>query len=72
MWMLNERGFLIIAQLTPDGYKEISRAKLLDPTFMQLPQRGGVVWSHPAFAERHIFARNDERLVCASLAEGDN
>ena len=31
-------------------------------------QRGGVCWSHPAFANKHIFARNDKELVCASLA----
>ncbi len=72
MWLFNERGVLIIAQLLPDGYHEISRAKLIEPTRVQLPQRGGVVWTHPAFADRHIFVRNDDRLVAASLAEGEN
>ena len=66
-WMFNERGELIIASLTPEGFEEISRAKLLDPTLEQLNRRGGVCWSHPAFADGHVFARNDERLVCASL-----
>jgi outer membrane protein assembly factor BamB len=72
MWMFNERGMLIIAKLSPAGYEEISRAKLLDPTSMQLNQRGGVCWSHPAFAYRHVFARSDEKLVCASLAACEN
>jgi outer membrane protein assembly factor BamB len=72
MWMFNERGELLIAELSPQGYSEISRAKLIEPTRVQLPQRGGVCWSHPAFAHRHVFARNDEELVCASLAEGEN
>jgi outer membrane protein assembly factor BamB len=72
MWMFNERGMLIIARLSPQGYDEISRAKLLDPTSVQLSQRGGVCWSHPAFAYRHVFARSDEKLVCASLAAGEN
>jgi outer membrane protein assembly factor BamB len=72
MWMFNERGELIIAELSPAGYQEISRAKLIEPTRVQLPQRGGVCWSHPAYAHRHVFARNDEELVCASLAEGEN
>lgn len=71
-WLFNERGTLIIARLTPTGYEEISRAKLIDPTSVQLAQRGGVCWSHPAYANRCVFARNDEKLVCASLAEGDN
>ena len=66
--MLNERGELIIARLSPKGYEEISRAKLLDPTLQGLNERGGVCWSHPAFAYRHVFARNDKQLVCADLA----
>jgi outer membrane protein assembly factor BamB len=67
-WMFNERGELVIAKLSPQGYQEISRAKLLEPTLDQLRQRGGVCWSHPAFANKHVFARNDKELVCASLA----
>lgn len=69
MWLFNERGELIIADLSPQGYKEISRAKLLDPTKEQLRERDGVCWSHPAFARKHIFQRNDKELVSASLAK---
>lgn len=68
IWMFNDRGELIIARLSPAGLQEISRAKLLDPTTEQLRRRDGVTWSHPAFAGRHIFARNDKELVCADLA----
>jgi outer membrane protein assembly factor BamB len=67
VWMFNERGELIISRLSPQGYEEISRAHLIKPTMGQLPERGGVCWSHPAFAGGHVFARNDEELVCASL-----
>ena len=67
IWMFNERGQLIIARLTPQAFEEISRAQLIRPTMGQLPDRSGVCWSHPAFAYRHVFARNDEELVCASL-----
>jgi outer membrane protein assembly factor BamB len=67
VWMFNERGELIISKLSPSGFDEISRAKLIDPTFDQLRQRGGVCWAHPAFANKHIFARNDKEIVCASL-----
>jgi outer membrane protein assembly factor BamB len=70
-WMFNERGELIIAKLSPQGFQEISRAKLLKPTVQQLNRRGGVCWSHPAFAYGHVFARNDEELVCASLLTSD-
>jgi outer membrane protein assembly factor BamB len=68
-WMFNERGDLLISRLSPQGFTEISRTHLIDPTKGQLSQRGGVCWSHPAFADRHVFARNDRELVCASLAE---
>jgi outer membrane protein assembly factor BamB len=67
-WLFNERGELIIARLTREGFQEISRAKLLEPTQEQLRRRGGVTWSHPAFAYRHVFARNDKELVCADLS----
>jgi len=66
-FLANEKGDLIIAQLTPDGYHEISRAHLLEPT-NTMPGRE-VVWSHPAFANRSIYARNDKELICVSLAE---
>ena len=65
--MLNENGDLISASLSPDGFKEHSRSKLIAPTRKQLNRRGGVVWSHPAIANGHIYARNDKELVCAPL-----
>jgi outer membrane protein assembly factor BamB len=70
--LFNELGELILADLTPKGYKEIDRAKILSPTG-QLA--GGfssarkIVWSHPAFANKCVFARNDKEIVCVSLAE---
>ncbi len=71
VWIFNEHGELIIAQLTGQGYNEISRGKLVAPTQPGLPsRRGGVTWAHPAFAHRHVLARNDERLVCADLTAG--
>ena len=36
MWMFNERGELLIGELSPKGFHEISRAKLLEPTTEQL------------------------------------
>jgi outer membrane protein assembly factor BamB len=65
-WMFNEHGELLITELSPDGFTEISRARLIEPTRKQLGR--GVAWSHPAFANRHVFVRNDERLVCADLS----
>jgi outer membrane protein assembly factor BamB len=66
-FLANENGDLIIAKLSSRGYEEISRTHLLDPTNTD-PGRP-VVWSHPAFANRSVFARNDRELVCVSLAK---
>ncbi len=66
----NDRGELIIARLSPSGYEEMDRTKLIRPTSEPGARRelGAVNWSHPAYAGRSIFARNDEEIVCASLA----
>jgi outer membrane protein assembly factor BamB len=65
--LYTDRGELIRARLTPEGYEEISRAKVLEPTF---PFSGrNVAWSPPAYANGHIFARSGKELVCASLTE---
>lgn len=66
-FLANELGDLIIANLSPEGYREISRAKLLEPTNTAAGR--DVVWSQPAFANRSVYARNDKELVCVSLAE---
>jgi hypothetical protein len=68
IWMFNEHGELIISKLSPEGFDEISRAKIIEPTEGQLDKRGGVCWSHPAFAYKHIYIRNDEELICVNLA----
>ncbi len=64
----NEQGDLIIAKLTGAGYEEQSRAKLIEPT--RSVQRRMTIWSHPAFAMKSVFARNDRELVRVSLAAG--
>jgi outer membrane protein assembly factor BamB len=65
----NDRGELIIAKLSPEGYQEISRAQLIKPTSNPGNRRelGVVNWSHPAYANRHIIARNDEEIISVSL-----
>lgn len=66
VFIANEQGDLIIARLTPEGYKEDSRAFLIEPTNRAMRRK--IVWSHPAFANRAVYARNDKEIVCADLA----
>ena len=73
----NDAGFLMIAQFTPEGYVEVDRTRLIEPTtsvgygarrsFDRL-----VNWSHPAYANQHIIVRNDHEIVRASLAKEEN
>lgn len=65
----NDRGELIIARFSPAGYQEISRAKLIKPTSNSGNRRelGAVNWSHPAYANRRIYARNDEEIIAVRL-----
>jgi outer membrane protein assembly factor BamB len=65
-FIFNDQGYLIIAQLTPAGYTELGRAKVLENC--TLVRGRNVVWSHPAFANRAMFARNDKELICVDLA----
>lgn len=91
VWMFTEEGELIIAEFSPEGFRELSRAKLIEPTAGQysgtwssvvnessepapddssraFTKSKGVTWSHPAYANKHVFIRNDRHLICASLA----
>ena len=69
VFIFNDKGDLILARLKPSGYQEIGRSHILDPDMLSTGTGGRkVVWSHPAFANRSIYARNDHEIVCVSLA----
>ena len=85
-FVYNENGDLIIAQFNPQGYVELDRTHLLEPTsnsgyggaragsssrFRHGESDRLVVWAHPAFANRHIVLRNDEEIVRVSLDQAD-
>lgn len=64
--IFTDEGNLIRARLTPQSYEELSRVHVIDPTYPFAGRK--VVWPPPAYANQHIFVRNDEEMVCASLA----
>ena len=74
----NDVGDLIIARLTPTGYVELSRTKLIEPTSgsgTRTPH-GAIAerivnWTHPAYANGHIVHRNDHEIIRASLRASD-
>ncbi len=66
----NDRGELMIARLSRDGYHEIDRTRLIEPTTRSRQVRrelGKLVWVHPAYANGHIVHRNDQEIIRASL-----
>ena len=69
VWMFNERGELLIGKLSPQGLDVMSRVQVIAPTKGQLNRRGGVCWTHPAYAYKHMFVRNDEELICVNMAQ---
>jgi hypothetical protein len=67
-WLFTERGELIIANLTPQGYEEIDRSEsLIKPTNHAFGR--DVVWCMPAFANKRMYVRNDEECICVDLEE---
>ncbi|QVL33355.1 PQQ-binding-like beta-propeller repeat protein [Telmatocola sphagniphila] len=66
-FLFNEQGELIIAELSPKGYREIDRAVILEPT--NNLARHPVIWVHPAFANKNMYIRNDREIVAVSLAK---
>lgn len=66
-WLFTESGELIIAKLTPDGYEEIDRAKIIEPTNVAFGR--DVVWCMPAFAGTRLYVRNDKEMICVDLAQ---
>lgn len=64
-WIFNELGELVIAKLSPEGYTEIDRASVIRPSNTAMGR--DVVWSMPAFANRHAYIRNDNEIICVDL-----
>lgn len=65
-WLFNERGEIIIANLSPQGYKEIDRRQVIQPTNTAFGR--DVVWCMPAFANRRMYVRNDKQCICVDLS----
>lgn len=69
----NDRGELIISKLSPAGYDEISRTQLIMPTSPPGNRRElrNVSWVHPAYANKHVYTRNDKEIIALSMDAAD-
>ena len=66
-WLFNDSGDLVIAQDHADGFEELDRAHVIEPTNDAFNRR--VVWCLPAFANKRAYIRNDEECICVDLAK---
>jgi outer membrane protein assembly factor BamB len=54
--VLNSDGELLLVRLQPGGYQEISRTRVIGPT-----------WAHPAYAWGCVYVRNDDTITCIEV-----
>ncbi len=66
-FLFTETGDLVIARLTPQGYEELSRAHIIEPTNAAFGRP--VVWCPPAYANQSLVVRNDKEVIRVSLAD---
>ncbi len=67
LYLFNDKGYLKVAAVSPQGYEEFGSVKVLEPTGFTRGRE--FVWSPPAFANGCMFARNNEELICVDLRQ---
>lgn len=65
--ILRETGDLLISRLTAKGYEPLGSFHALEPTSEAFGRN--VLWSHPAYANRTAYIRNDKEVVAVDLAK---
>ena len=65
--MFTENGELVIAEMDKNGFRELDRAKVIDQSNVAFGR--DVVWSMPAFANKHAYIRNDQEIICVDLSK---
>ncbi len=65
-FIFTETGDLVTAKLSRDGFEVTGRMKAVEPTNSWAGR--SVVWTHPAFANKCVYIRNDKEIVCLNLA----
>lgn len=65
--VMSETGDLRMARLSSKGYENLGSFHVLEPTGECFGRK--VVWSHPAYADRTAFIRNDKEIVAVELAK---
>lgn len=65
-WLMSENGDLILAEMNAKAFTEKGRMHVVEPTNESFGRP--VVWSHPAYAGKTAFVRNDKEIVAVDLS----
>lgn len=57
LYVLSERGLLLLVEATPDGYRELGRTQALT----------GKTWTMPSLADGRLFVRNERELIAFKI-----
>ncbi len=66
-FLFGETGNLSLAKMDRDGYHSLGSVNIVKPTTNAFGR--DVVWSHPAYANRTVFLRNDKEIVAVDIAK---
>jgi outer membrane protein assembly factor BamB len=59
-------GTLVLAEASPDGWKEHGRMEL--PQKTSLKRKAGLIWTHPVVANGKLFIRDLDLLFCFDIS----
>ena len=65
--ILGEAGQLMLARLTREKFESLGAFQALEPTGEAFGRK--VLWSHPAYANRTAYIRNDKEIIAVDLAK---
>lgn len=65
-FIFNEVGELMVAQMNAEKFESRGRFAIVEPTGEAFGRQ--VVWSHPAYAGKTAFIRNDKEIVAVDLS----
>lgn len=65
--IMGEAGQLLMAKMTPEKFESLGSFQAIEPTGEAFGR--DVLWSHPAYANRTAFIRNDKEIIAVDLAK---
>lgn len=65
-WLFGETGVLTLAEMDDQSFRSLGQMQVVEPTQSAFGRK--VIWSHPAYANKTAYIRNDKELVAVDLA----